>query len=46
MCAAYPEIQRAEALVIETLKLEETKFRSLLERGLGDYALKPASPGT
>ncbi|MCB4823690.1 alanine--tRNA ligase [Roseicella aerolata] len=35
MGAAYPEIQRAEALVIETLKLEETKFRSLLERGLG-----------
>ena len=35
MGAAYPEIQRAEALVIETLKLEEMKFRSLLERGLG-----------
>ncbi|MFZ4409122.1 MAG: alanine--tRNA ligase [Paracraurococcus sp.] len=35
MGAAYPEIQRAEALVTETLKLEETKFRSLLERGLG-----------
>jgi alanyl-tRNA synthetase len=35
MGAAYPEIQRAEALMIETLKLEETKFRSLLERGLG-----------
>jgi alanyl-tRNA synthetase len=35
MGAAYPEIQRAEPLVIETLKLEEMKFRSLLERGLG-----------
>src|SRR4051812_41403481 len=35
MGAAYPEIVRAEALVIETLKLEETRFRSLLERGLG-----------
>ncbi|RAI57245.1 alanine--tRNA ligase [Roseicella frigidaeris] len=35
MGAAYPEIQRAEALVTETLKLEETKFRNLLERGLG-----------
>ncbi|MBX9700590.1 MAG: alanine--tRNA ligase, partial [Acetobacteraceae bacterium] len=35
MGAAYPEIVRAEALVTETLKLEETKFRSLLERGLG-----------
>jgi alanyl-tRNA synthetase len=35
MGAAYPEIQRAETLVTETLKLEETKFRNLLERGLG-----------
>ncbi|WP_439595293.1 alanine--tRNA ligase [Falsiroseomonas sp.] len=35
MGAAYPEILRAEALVIETLRLEETRFRSLLERGLG-----------
>ncbi|WP_203077024.1 alanine--tRNA ligase [Falsiroseomonas ponticola] len=35
MGAAYPEILRAEALVTETLRLEETKFRSLLERGLG-----------
>jgi alanyl-tRNA synthetase len=35
MGAAYPEIFRAESLVIETLRLEETRFRSLLERGLG-----------
>jgi alanyl-tRNA synthetase len=35
MGAAYPEILRAEPLVIETLRLEETRFRSLLERGLG-----------
>ena len=35
MGAAYPEILRAEALVVETLRLEETKFRNLLERGLG-----------
>jgi alanyl-tRNA synthetase len=35
MGAAYPEILRAEALVTETLRLEETRFRSLLERGLG-----------
>ena len=35
MGAAYPEIVRAESLVTETLKLEEMKFRSLLERGLG-----------
>ncbi|MBV5270086.1 MAG: alanine--tRNA ligase, partial [Afipia sp.] len=35
MGAAYPEILRAEALVVETLRLEETRFRSLLQRGLG-----------
>jgi alanyl-tRNA synthetase len=35
MGAAYPEILRAESLVVETLRLEETRFRSLLERGLG-----------
>jgi alanyl-tRNA synthetase len=35
MGAAYPEILRAEALVIETLRLEETRFRNLLDRGLG-----------
>src|SRR5215210_3956360 len=35
MGAAYPELQRAEALATETLRLEETRFRSLLERGLG-----------
>jgi len=35
MGAAYPEIFRAESLVVETLRLEETRFRSLLERGLG-----------
>jgi alanyl-tRNA synthetase len=34
MGGAYPEIARAEPLVTETLKLEETRFRSLLERGL------------
>ncbi len=34
MGQAYPELVRAEALVTETLKLEETKFRRTLERGL------------
>ena len=34
MGAAYPELQRAETLIAETLKLEETRFRTLLERGL------------
>ncbi len=34
MGQAYPELIRAEALVTETLKLEETRFRRTLERGL------------
>ncbi|MDZ4866965.1 MAG: alanine--tRNA ligase [Alphaproteobacteria bacterium] len=34
MAAAYPELTRAQALIVETLKLEETKFRQTLERGL------------
>jgi alanyl-tRNA synthetase len=35
MGAAYPELGRAEALITETLHLEETRFRKTLERGLG-----------
>jgi alanyl-tRNA synthetase len=34
MGAAYPELIRAEALITETLKLEESRFRKTLERGL------------
>ncbi|QIB35499.1 alanine--tRNA ligase [Ancylobacter pratisalsi] len=34
MGRAYPEIVRAESLVTETLRLEETRFRKTLERGL------------
>ena len=34
MGQAYPELTRAEALISETLKLEETRFRKTLERGL------------
>jgi alanyl-tRNA synthetase len=34
MGQAYPELIRAEALITETLKLEETRFRDTLERGL------------
>jgi len=34
MGAAYPELGRAEALITETLKLEETGFRETLARGL------------
>jgi len=34
MGQAYPELLRAEAMISETLKLEETNFRRTLERGL------------
>ncbi len=34
MGQAYPELLRAEALISETLRLEETRFRKTLERGL------------
>jgi alanyl-tRNA synthetase len=34
MGRAYPELVRAESLITETLKLEETRFRKTLERGL------------
>ncbi|MEM9344211.1 MAG: alanine--tRNA ligase [Pseudomonadota bacterium] len=34
MGQAYPELGRAQALIEETLKLEETRFRKTLDRGL------------
>ncbi|MFA5119692.1 alanine--tRNA ligase [Zavarzinia sp.] len=34
MGGTYPELIRAEALITETLKLEETRFKQTLERGL------------
>jgi alanyl-tRNA synthetase len=34
MGQAYPELVRAEALITETLKLEETSFKQTLDRGL------------
>ena len=34
MGQAYPELARAQALISETLKLEEGRFRKTLERGL------------
>src|ERR1700723_878242 len=34
MGQAYPELIRAEALITETLQLEETRFRATLARGL------------
>ena len=47
MGAAYPELVRAQPLIEETLKLEETKFRQTLEKGLhllGEATAK-LSPG-
>jgi len=35
MGQAYPELVRGEALITETLKLEEERFRKTLSRGLG-----------
>ncbi len=35
MGAAFPELVRAQPLIEETLKLEETGFRRTLDRGLG-----------
>ena len=34
MGVAYPELGRAEALIEETLRLEETRFKIMLDRGL------------
>ncbi|MDD5585359.1 MAG: alanine--tRNA ligase [Alphaproteobacteria bacterium] len=34
MGTAYPELIRAEALITETLKLEESRFKQTLDRGL------------
>jgi alanyl-tRNA synthetase len=47
MGEAYPELKRAEALLTETLKLEETRFRETLARGLKllDEATASMKPG-
>ena len=47
MGQAYPELVRAEALISETLRLEETRFRSTLARGLGflDEETRSLGPG-
>ncbi|MDP9126904.1 MAG: alanine--tRNA ligase [Pseudomonadota bacterium] len=34
MGAAYPELVRAQPLITETLKLEESRFKQMLDRGL------------
>jgi alanyl-tRNA synthetase len=43
MGEAYPELQRARPLIEETLRLEETRFRKTLERGLSILDEKSAS---
>lgn len=52
MGVAYPELGRAEPLITETLKLEETRFKQTLDRGLklldeetGKLKPKQALPG-
>jgi alanyl-tRNA synthetase len=47
MGQAYPELIRADSLVTETLRLEETRFRKTLERGLSilDEAAKSLKKG-
>jgi alanyl-tRNA synthetase len=45
MGAAYPELPRAEALIRETLLLEETRFKQMLERGLHLLAEETARLG-
>jgi alanyl-tRNA synthetase len=47
MGLAFSELVRAEALITETLQLEETRFRNTLERGLGllDEASKGLNEG-
>ena len=46
---AYPDLVRAQPLIEETLKLEETRFRQTLDRGLrllGDETKKLGQSGT
>jgi alanyl-tRNA synthetase len=53
MGQAFPELGRAQALITETLRLEETRFRQTLDRGLrlledelGELPEGAALPGT
>ena len=43
MGQAYPDLVRAENLIEETLRLEETRFRKTLERGLSILDEKSAA---
>jgi len=46
MGVAYPELGRAEILIMETLKLEETRFKAMLDRGLGLLAEETSRLGS
>ena len=49
MGETYPELVRGQALITETLKLEETRFRKTLEKGLGlldEASAKPEEAAT
>ncbi|SOD89105.1 alanine--tRNA ligase [Caenispirillum bisanense] len=49
MAEAYPELDRAGALITETLKLEESRFKQMLDRGLkllDEEATRLAAGGT
>lgn len=48
MGVQYPELERAQALVSETLLLEETRFKNMLDRGLKllDEETKDLETGT
>jgi alanyl-tRNA synthetase len=45
MGVAYPELGRAEALIEETLRLEETRFKTMLDRGLSLLSAEMAQLG-
>src|SRR4051794_16067331 len=45
MGAAYPELPRAESLITETMRLEEERFKAMLDRGLGLLAEETARVG-
>jgi alanyl-tRNA synthetase len=47
MGAAYPELIRAESIITETLRTEETRFRTTLARGLAilDEETRDLGPG-
>jgi alanyl-tRNA synthetase len=45
MGSAYPELERAKAMIVETLRLEESRFRRTLDRGLRILDEETARPG-